>query len=41
LKETFLEHGGDKFSAVKCLNDSDESITMLEAIVRDELQGWI
>lgn len=41
LKETFLEHGGRSFSAVPCLNDSPESITMLETIVRKELAGWI
>jgi len=41
LKETFLEQGGVNFSAVPCLNDSHESIAMLETIVRRELAGWI
>jgi len=40
LKETFEEAGGDKFSVVPCLNDSEPSIEMLEALVRKELQGW-
>ena len=41
LKETFEEAGGEKFSVVPCLNDSDPSIVMMESIVRNELQGWI
>lgn len=40
LKETFEEAGGEAFSVVPCLNDSDPSITMLERLVRNELQGW-
>jgi protoporphyrin/coproporphyrin ferrochelatase len=41
LKETFLAAGGENFSAVRCLNDSAVSITMLDALVRQELQGWL
>lgn len=41
LKETFEEKGGEAFSVVKCLNDSEASITMLETIVRNELRGWL
>ncbi|MGQ0485696.1 MAG: ferrochelatase [Hyphomicrobiales bacterium] len=41
LAETFREKGGEKFSAVPCLNDSPASIAMLETIVRQELSGWI
>jgi ferrochelatase len=41
LKETFEEAGGEQFSVVPCLNDSEPSITMLESIVREELKGWI
>jgi ferrochelatase len=41
LKETFEEAGGEQFSVVPCLNDSEPSITMLDAIVREELKGWI
>lgn len=40
LAETFREKGGEKFSAVPCLNDSAESIEMLEIILRGELAGW-
>ena len=40
-KETFEENGGENFSVVPCLNDTDASISMLEGLVRRELQGWI
>lgn len=41
LAETFHEKGGEKFSAVPCLNDSASSIAMLETMVRRELRGWL
>lgn len=40
LKATFAEKGGERFSLVPCLNDSEPSIAMLETIVRNELAGW-
>ena len=40
LEETFHEAGGEKFSAVPCLNDSEPSLNMLETLVRRELRGW-
>jgi protoporphyrin/coproporphyrin ferrochelatase len=39
--EAFHEHGGEKFAALPCLNDSPEGMAMLEAHIRRELQGWI
>ena len=39
-RETFEEAGGTHFSAIPCLNDSDEAITMLAALVTRELGGW-
>jgi ferrochelatase len=41
LKETFLAAGGEHFTAVPCLNDSPESIDLIETLVREELKGWI
>jgi protoporphyrin/coproporphyrin ferrochelatase len=41
LAETFHEAGGEKFSAVPCLNDGEGSIAMLETMVRRELKGWL
>jgi ferrochelatase len=39
-KEIFLHAGGEKFAHIPCLNDSDAGMTMIETIVRRELQGW-
>ena len=41
LAEEFEAAGGENFSVAPCLNASDVSIDMLEAITRDELAGWI
>lgn len=40
LGETFRAQGGEKFSAIPCLNASAPSIAMLAALVREELSGW-
>ena len=40
-KEDFEEAGGTHFARLDCLNDGDEGMVMLEAIVRRELAGWI
>ncbi len=40
-KETFLTSGGTHFARLECLNDSTEGMTMLEALVRRELAGWL
>ena len=37
----FLENGGEKFAYIPALNDSDEGIAVIEAVVRRELAGWI
>jgi ferrochelatase len=40
LRETFLGKGGQSFTLVPCLNDSEAAIAMLETMVRNELGGW-
>ena len=40
-RETFLSAGGERFARLDCLNDSPEGMTMLEALVRRELAGWL
>jgi ferrochelatase len=40
-RESFLHHGGEKFTHIPCLNDSDDGMNVLEAQVRRELLGWI
>lgn len=39
--ETFHHNGGEKFTHIPCLNDSEEGMNVLEAQVRRELQGWV
>ncbi|WP_424628085.1 ferrochelatase [Bradyrhizobium sp. SYSU BS000235] len=39
--EIFHKAGGEAFSAVPCLNDSDEGMDMIRQIVLRELQGWV
>lgn len=39
--ESFIEHGGESFTHIPCLNDSDEGMGVLEAVVRRELCGWL
>lgn len=40
-REFFLDAGGDKFAYIPCLNDSDVGMDVIEAIARNELQGWM
>lgn len=40
-KSTFLEAGGKNFAALRCLNDSEESLAMLEILVNQGLSGWL
>ena len=40
-RETFATAGGTHFARLDCLNDSAEGMTMLEALVRRELEGWL
>ena len=40
-RETFLRAGGDRFALLDCLNDSAESIAMLERLIERELAGWL
>ena len=37
----FHENGGTNFSHIPCLNDSDEGMAVIEAMVRRELGGWV
>ena len=39
-RETFLKAGGTHFARLDCLNDSDEGMEMLDALIRRELAGW-
>ncbi len=39
-KEIFLEHGGERFSFIPCLNDSADGIGVLVHLIERELEGW-
>lgn len=39
--EIFEENGGEKFSHIPCLNDSDLGMDVIEHVVRRELGGWL
>lgn len=40
-REIFLHNGGKDFAYLPCLNDSDEGMQVIEAVVRRELMGWV
>jgi ferrochelatase len=40
-RETFLAAGGEQFALLDCLNDSPESIAMLQRLIGGELAGWL
>ncbi len=40
-KETFLHAGGEHFTHIPCLNDSEGGMNVLEKVLRRELQGWV
>ncbi len=40
-RQTFLDGGGEDFAVLDCLNTGDAGMTMLEALARRELSGWI
>jgi ferrochelatase len=39
--EIFRHHGGEAFSAIPCLNDSEAGVNVIRELVLRELQGWI
>mgnify|MGYP003333781897 CR=1 FL=1 len=41
LHEEFLEHGGETFTYIPCLNDSAEGMQVIEAVAEANLAGWI
>jgi len=41
IKESFEDAGGENFTYIPCLNDSDAHMDALSGIVRRNLQGWL
>ena len=40
-EEIFLEHGGERFSYIPCLNDSEGGVGVLVHLIERELEGWV
>jgi ferrochelatase len=40
-REIFLHAGGERFTYIPCLNDSDAHIGLLEELALTELGGWL
>ena len=40
-RERFLAAGGEHFTYIPCLNDSDAHIGLLEELALDEMRGWV
>lgn len=40
-RHIFEEHGGEKFTYIPCLNDSEAGMAVIKAVVDRELKGWI
>jgi protoporphyrin/coproporphyrin ferrochelatase len=40
-KEIFLEHGGEQFTYIPCLNDGEGGIRVLLHLIERELKGWV
>ena len=39
-RDEFLDAGGESYSVVPCLNDSEPAIDVIEDVVRREIAGW-
>jgi ferrochelatase len=40
-EENFHHNGGEKFTHIPCLNDSEDGMRVLEKVIRRELMGWV
>ena len=41
IQEVFTENGGEEFTLIPCLNDSQNGIDLLDYLIKNELQGWV
>jgi ferrochelatase len=40
-RHIFEEHGGEQFSYIPCLNESEHGMKVIQRIVERELMGWV
>ncbi|MCC6008060.1 MAG: ferrochelatase, partial [Rhodobacteraceae bacterium] len=41
IREAFEEAGGEQFTYIPCLNDRDDHVAMMKAVVEENLAGWL
>ena len=41
IKDSFKSAGGEEFTYIPCLNDTDEHIAVLSKIIKNEISGWV
>ena len=41
LHEEFIEHGGETFTYIPCLNDSVDGMRVIEEVAIENLRGWV
>ena len=41
LHEEFIEHGGETFTYIPCLNDSEDGMRVIEEVAIENLRGWV
>ena len=41
LHEEFIEHGGETFTYIPCLNDSEDGMRVIEKVATENLRGWV
>lgn len=41
IREAFLHAGGEVFTYIPCLNDSEAHIAALVAVIEENLAGWV
>lgn len=41
IKDSFTDAGGQSFTYIPCLNDTDEHIDVLVSILKNEMAGWV
>lgn len=39
--DIFKQNGGEQFTLIPCLNDSQDSIRVLTGLIKNELKGWV
>lgn len=40
IRDLYVEKGGEKFARLPCLNDSEESMGLIERLAKREIAGW-